>query len=319
MKVESQEQFRIERRKGIGGSDWAQTTELGDRCTRALVLEKRGVPQDYPDDEQKLRYFKRGHIMEPIICALAEEKLGIKLFQPRTPPKTGLPEWWKGNPDRLVVRGGVFEAKSKGPFPFRKVQLAGPPIGEVLQCYHYAALYRRERAIHFAHEPVTWDTHDTTIETDHSTINDMITLGERIWKMVEHGPLPEKLDAASKQCQSCQWRWSCQGSALYAAAEIEDAESGEVVEVEEGALLDLQTEILEIKELKKELSEREGEINDAAKKIIGDPGKILVAGRAVHWLQFEKSSFDSRNFRKEHPDLAKKYLKRSIQNSMRWY
>jgi predicted phage-related endonuclease len=318
MRVDSQEEFRVERRKGIGGSDWGQTTELGDRCTRALVLEKRGIPQDYPDDAQKLRYFKRGHVMEPIICKLAEEELEIDLRQPGKRPKTGLPDWWVGNPDRLIVRGGIFEAKSKGPFPFKKFQTSGPPIGEVLQCIHYNALYRRESAILYAHEPVMWQTDHAVIEKDESLINDMIILGERIWKMVTDGPLPERLDAASKQCQSCPWRWSCQGEALYSAAEI-DQSSEDAIEVEEGDLLAYQAEILEIKELKKELTEREAEINDQAKKLIGAPGKLLVAGRAVHWLQYEETRFDAKNFRAENPKLAEKYLKKSTKQSMRWY
>ena len=265
------------RRQGIGGSDWGQTTELGDRCTRALVLDKRGVEPDYPADVERLGYFARGHALEPIICDLAEKELGIKLRAPGPPPKSDLPSWWIGNPDRRIVgERGIFEAKSKGPFPFKSLVSRGVPVGEVLQCTHYTVLYKLDFAIHYALEPVTWKTHFTRIEPDSGLISDMIVLGERIWKSVTEGPLPERLDATSKQCQSCPWRWSCQGEALYRAAELEPG-SDEVVEVEEGALLDLQSEILEIKELKKELEEREQEINAEAKR---DP-RSPYAGKFV--------------------------------------
>lgn len=315
--TKSEQEFQESRRAGLGGSDWGQTTELGDRCTRALVLDKRGVEPDYPTDVEKQGYFDRGHALEPIVCDVAEEKLDIKLRAPGPIPKNDLPSWWIGNPDRRIVGGGIFEAKTKGPFPFASLVKSGPPIGEILQCQHYNALYKQDFALHFALEPVTWQWKDTHIEPDSGLIEDMITLGERIWKMVTEGPLPARLDAASKHCQSCPWRWSCQGEALYTAAEIENA--GDVVEVEEGDLLNIQSEILEIKELKKELSDREAELNEKAKEIIGGPGKVLVAGRAVYWSQFNRSSFDSKRFKKEHPDLAEKYEKSSVVNQMRWY
>jgi predicted phage-related endonuclease len=307
------------RRKGIGGSDWGQTTELGDRCTRALVLDKRGVDPDYPTDVEKQGYFDRGHALEPLICDLAEKELGTRLIKPGPPPKTGLPDWWLGNPDRIVVRGGIFEAKSKGPFPFKSLLRNGPPVGEVLQCTHYGAQYKRDNAIHYALEPVTWKTHPTFLEVDHGLIEDMIVLGERIWKMVTEGPLPPRLDAASSHCQSCPWRWSCQGDALYTAAEIKRTEDGqEIIEVEEGDLLDLQSEILEIKGLKKELADRENEINQQAKAIIGTPQKVLVAGRSVNWYEYDRASFDRARFSKEHPELEKKYVKHKKVEAIRW-
>ena len=311
-------EFQEKRRSGIGGSDWGQTTELGDRCTRALVLDKRGITPDYPVDVEKQGYFDRGHALEPIICDVAEEKLNIKLRAPGPPPKSSLPVWWHGNPDRRIVGGGIFEAKSKGPWPFKKLVAEGPVVGEFLQCQHYLARFNQNTCVHFSLEPVTWATKDFDFELDGSLIDDMIVLGERIWKMVEHGPLPARLDASSKHCQSCPWRWSCQGEALYAAAELDQA-SEDVIEIEEGDLLDIQAEILEVKELKKELSYRESELNDRAKKIIGSPARLLVAGRGVQWVQFNRSSFDTARFKKEQPELSKKYLKSSVVNQMRWY
>lgn len=314
---EEEAKFRKDRRKGIGGSDWGQTEELGGRCTRALIYEKRGVEPDFPIDVVKQGYFDRGHALEPVIADLAEKELGIKLRAGGKPPKTKLPEWWVGNIDRRVVRGGVFEAKSKGPFPFKSLVRNGVPVGEILQCQHYMALYKQKIALHFALEPVTWNYHETYIEFDDDLIRDMIVLGNRIWRMVTEGPLPERLDATSKLCQECPWRFSCQGDALYKAQDIDRA-TGDIIEVDEGDLLDIQEEILENKALIKELGDRVEELNADAKKLIGKPQTILVAGRAVHFLASNRTSFDSKRFRVEHAVLAEKYLKTKVVESMRW-
>ena len=309
--------FQEERRKGIGGSDWGQTTELGGRCTRALVLEKRGTEPDFPTDCVKQGYFDRGHALEPVICDLAEEKLGIKLRKGGAMPKTKLPSWWIGHHDRRIVHGGVFEAKSKGPFPFKALVRNGPPVGEVLQCQHYAALLKQKFAIHFAVEPVTWQWHETRIERDDSLIADMVTLGDRIWRMVTEGPLPERLDAASKLCQECPWRWTCQGEAIYKAQDI-DRHEGDMIEVDEGDLLGIQEEILENKALIKEMEARVGELNAEAQVLIGQPMTLLVAGRAVHYIATNVTRFDAKRFCVEEPKMAEKYLKTQVQESMRW-
>ena len=309
--------FQEERRRGIGGSDWGQTTELGGRCTRALVMDKRGEVPDFPTDCVKQGYFDRGHALEPVICDLAEEVLEIKLRRGGTLPKTNLPSWWVGHHDRRIVHGGVFEAKSKGPFPFKSLVRNGPPVGEILQCQHYMALLKQKVALHFALEPVTWQWHETYIDRDDALIEDMILLGDRIWRMVTEGPLPERLDAASKQCQECPWRWTCQGEAIYSAQDI-DRHEGDLIEVDEGDLLDIQEEILENKSLIKELGERVDELNADAKKLIGQPMTLLVGSRAVHYLASNRTSFDSKRFRVEHEELAQKYLKTKVVESMRW-
>lgn len=110
VKDESQEEFALARRSGIGGSDVAAVLGLSKwKTPYDLYLEKTGVTVE---DSSKAELFHFGHVLEDVVAnefsrrnALKVQRRNIMFRHPKYPMLIG-------NIDRRVVGGGVLECKT---------------------------------------------------------------------------------------------------------------------------------------------------------------------------------------------------------------
>ena len=110
MKDESQEEFALARRSGIGGSDVAAVLGLSKwKTPYDLYLEKTGVTVE---DSSKAELFHFGHVLEDVVAnefsrrnALKVQRRNVMFRHPQHPELIG-------NIDRRVVGGGVLECKT---------------------------------------------------------------------------------------------------------------------------------------------------------------------------------------------------------------
>jgi predicted phage-related endonuclease len=311
-------EFREERRRGIGGSDWRHILNLEYGCIRRAWYEKRAVEPDFevPEAEGPML---RGSKLEPLVCSEAEERLGIKLRrQTRFRRAPWLPAWWIGNVDRMVVGGGGFEAKTKGPWVFRSLMQAGVPQAELAQMQHYMALAGRETWLYACLEPVSWQFYFTEIRRDPDMIQQMLVAGERFWRLVTEGPAPERPYLPTDSiCRKCPWRWTCHGEALFSVAPA-GVETGEVPTVTDEGMVTLVREAYELRDIVAQAESRLEQIKGAVQAFLGEPKKVRIDGKLVSWLEFKESRFQTAEFKQAHPELAEKFTKPQTKRVFRW-
>jgi len=317
----NREEWLEERRRGIGGSDWMNALSLEPYgCQRQLIYDKRGIEPDFPEDQPE-GYLTRGHKLEPLVVEEAEEKLGIKCRrQTRLARPDWLPKWWIGNIDRMVVGGGVFEAKTKNPWVFRKLKAGGIPLYEFAQMQHYMALADRSDCVYAALEPCSWELYVDLLNRDDELIEKMLLAGDWLWDIVqdEGATLPERLDSGSKQCKRCPWRWHCQGDAIFSSNKAKADEPVERRLLTEPGMVELAREVYQLREIVAEAKERLEELTAAAKKALGEPGKYAIDGHPVNWLSYTERRFQTGPFKKAHPDLYEKFTKENNKEAFRW-
>lgn len=308
------------RRLGLGGSCWYHALQIEPTgCPRRLVYEKRGTEPDFPEGEPE-GYLIRGHKLEALIAEEAEEALGFKLRrQTRLARAPWLPDWWIGNVDRMIVGGGVFEAKSKNPWLFRKLQRDGVPPGEIAQCQHYLALADRDECLYFCLEPVSWQAWHTTFRRDPNLIQQMLVAGERVWGAVTEGPLPDRpYNPGDRACRDCPFRWTCHGTALFTVGDSEDDGPAERRTLVSERAVELMREGLELRDLTTEAEERLEAITVELKGIMREPRKVLIDGRPLSWITYSQKRFQTAAFRKSYPDLAAQFTKDEPREAFRW-
>lgn len=137
--------WREARKKGLGGSDMAPLLGISGWTTPVQLFNDKLGLVERVFDARSQRRMDRGHRLEPLVCHMAEEELGLKLYPAEALVKH--PRWSEGvrllaNPDRKVFHpegDGIFEAKTtqlggRTHHHFKEGQL---DEGYALQVQHY--------------------------------------------------------------------------------------------------------------------------------------------------------------------------------------
>lgn len=309
------------RRCGIGGSDWVHAMGIDPYgCSRYLIYDKRGIKPDYEPVETGA--MERGTMMEPVVAEkFVKETQASIICKPDLQQAPGLPEWWIANLDGIVFPKGPFkgypgpgalEFKTKAPHVLSKLKRDGVSDGEVLQFQHYMTFADVPWGVHFALDPLCFKRHHTTMfESDPELVAKMLIAGERVWKWVEHGPMPERLEIDDSRCRECVYRLTCQGERL--AAIGLDEPTGDYVFSKNESLPRLIAEHLELKVLRNDI---EGLIEAKKEEIdttVGtgkwqDPttmAKAVVSDKRSVYL-------DQKRLRAEKPEITEEYTTKGI-------
>ena len=318
-------EWHEERRKGIGGSDWGDVLGIEPwGCPRRLWYRKTAVQEDYP--KQQTGAMLRGNKLEEMVAREYAERTGHKVRRPGRLAKQDIPDWWIGNLDRVVVerkpsKGNpgnpkcVLECKTVNPGMWRKIQSSAVPEPWVLQCNHYMVLSGYGVAALAVLEPLDWKFQIWAIPFDQSLVDAMVTAGNRFWRMVENGPAPDRLDASDKRCQRCEYRLTCQGSALFGCDPARDA--GDVEEMEDSALSDLIDQRQEIQDIVNQAATELETINDRIRNHLGRPRKVSIPGYRVYLTESVSTRLDTKRIKEEMPEIAEKYSTQSKSQTLR--
>jgi predicted phage-related endonuclease len=90
-------EFQARRRHGIGASDAGIICGYGFIDAETLFRQKLGLEENHQTEQMRL-----GHLMEPIVSRLYEEKMGVRLVRPEPFIVSPRHEWQFCNPDRLT-------------------------------------------------------------------------------------------------------------------------------------------------------------------------------------------------------------------------
>jgi hypothetical protein len=324
---QTREEWLAERSTGIGGSDWGAILNLKPYgCARRLMYEKRQFKPDYPEEKGGPK--ERGTVLEPIVADQAAEDLGVRLRRPGILPQGVVPDWWKGNPDRLVVPDGVWEGKTMHPIRFKKLKKEGIPMEHELQVQHYIKQTDRKYGLYTSLDPVAWEFYHGQIDRDESLIQQMLDAGGAFWNarlevrfpvwVDSDGVTRDKLDPSDSRCRRCQFRMTCQGDALFEA--VPELAPGELETLNDVELNGLLVERDDLDEVLSAAGDLKNANSKRIREILGGPRKILTPqGRAVYWINYIRHGTDMKALKAKHKDLVALFAKDTPVNQLRVY
>lgn len=288
----SYEEWKELRKKGIGGSDAAAALGLSRwKSPLRLYLEKIGEISS--DVATEAAYW--GNILEDIVAKEFERRTGKKVQRVNAiliHPKHG---WMIANVDRKVVgESAILECKTTSAWNKDEWKDDEIPQEYIIQLQHYLAVTGYEKAyiaVLIGGNKFIWKE----LARDDELINMIIEGEKKFWELVETRTPPE-LDGSKDAAEILEY--------LYPKAE-------EGSRIELPALENLVNEIQSLKDQIKQLEELKNEKENKLKQAIGEYEIAIFGKYKVTWKNVTSNRFDSNAFKKEYPDLYKKFLKSS--------
>lgn len=309
----------LERKKGIGGSDLHHVfNEPPYGCSRKLWYDKTSQEPDYPIVGKDI--FDRGHRLEPIVVDLYREKYEDKNLGTMDPYHNPKYKWAIGNVDRGIFSAdgkdllAIFEAKTVGREVYFKFIKEGISTGYILQLQYYMWLANVRRGAYGILWADGWKFIDFEVERDDELIATIISACERFWKQVENGPPPDRLELKDKRCQGCEFRHTCQGTALIASVSEEGEEVPVMTELD-----GLMAEFIEFGDIKDEAEAQKNACSSKMKKLIGDLPVVDCTGYRIHYKAQESRRVKTPVLKKKYPEIYEECSSISVSRPFRTY
>jgi putative phage-type endonuclease len=286
------EEWKAQRRKGIGGSDAAAALGLNRwKSPLRLYLEKIGEIESNVDTEAA--YW--GNILEDIVAKEFEKRTGKKTQRVNAILIHPDHEWMIANIDRKVVgESAILECKTTSTWNKDEWKDDEIPQEYIIQLQHYLAVTGYEKAyiaVLIGGNKFVWKE----LGRDEELINMIIEGEQRFWEMVGNRTPPE-LDGSQDANAILEY--------LYPKAE-------EGTSIELPAYESLVDEIVSLNKQIKQLEELKAEKENKLKEAIGEHETAIVGKYKITWKNITSNRFDSRTFKKEYPDLYAKFVKTS--------
>ena len=304
IRCDSDEEWREERRKGIGGSDVAAIMGLSAYSTPYQVwLDK---VQGIHDDISEKPAVVWGNILEHIIGEYyAQEHQDRTVRRVNGMMRSIQRPWAQASLDYEVrdpeLGWGVLEVKTAG---WRREDdwSDGVPVYYQTQVAHYLSVSGRpfaDVAVLIAGQ----DYREYRVMRDEEDIETVNREVDEFWRdHVESGVAPD-VDAPDNRY----------------VFEAHPEPGAEYVDVSDAKTADLLNRWVAAKADLDYAKERVEELSAKLKGVIGDSRGLEAKTGRLTWNRFERSSFDTKRFRAEHPELVKAYTtKRLSDGGLRW-
>ena len=304
IRCDSDEVWREERRKGIGGSDVAAIMWLSAYRTPYQVwLDKvQGIGDDISDKPAVVW----GNILEHIIGEYyAQEHQDRTVRRVNGMMRSIARPWAQASLDYEVrdpeLGWGVLEIKTAG---WRREDdwSEGVPVYYQTQVAHYLSVSGRpfaDVAVLIAGQ----DYREYRVMRDEEDVETVNRAVDEFWhNHVESGVAPD-VDAPDNR-----YVFEAHPEQGTEYAEVSDAKTSDLL----GRWLSAKADLDYAKERVEELSAK---LKDA----IGDSRGLESQVGRLTWNRFERSTFDTKRFRAEHPEMFKAYtIKRPSDGGLRW-
>lgn len=286
------EEWMEQRKKGIGGSDIAGILGMSPWSSPIKVYQDK-IGELPPIEENEAMYW--GNVLEDIVAKEFAKRTGLKVR--RKNAMLCHPEYpfMIANVDRMIVgKKEGLECKTTNEFAKNDwIEGEEVPAQYFLQCQWYMGVTGYKKW-HIAVLIGGNKFHYDTIERDDELIEMMIKEADRFWNEHVVKRIPPEFDG-SKASEELLKR-------LYPYSDSE-----KVVHLTNRFADDLQR-YDELKEQKKEIEESIKEIENRIKGEMQDAEVAKVGERKITWKTFSSKRFDSKRFKKEHPDLYNEYV-----------
>lgn len=304
IRCDSDETWREERRKGIGGSDVAAIMGISAYSTPYQVwLDKvQGIHDDISDKPAVVW----GNILEHIIGEYYAQEHPDRTVRRVNGMMYSIARPWAQASLDYEVRDpelgwGILECKTAG---WRREEdwSDGVPTYYLTQVSHYLSVTGRpfaDVAVLIAGQ----DYREFRVMRDEEDIETVNRAVDEFWHgNVESGVAPD-VDAPDNRY----------------VFEAHPEPGAEYVEVSDAKTADLLSRWLSAKGDLDYAKDRVDELSAKLKGVIGDNKGLESRVGKLTWVRSERSTFDTKRFRAEHPDMLKTYtIKRLSDGGLRW-
>lgn len=313
----------------LGGSDIADVFSLPPYgCAYNLWAEKRKIAPDFEYAENPL--FALGHALEPFIAGCyAKDKQALLSDEPDVYKDFTLDAapFMRCHADRFILIGsvgvekqGILECKSCGSWVCRKIKKTGElPDYWLLQMQSYLWFYGAEWGDFAALNRDSGELAYVRIDRNEALIKQIIEACQEFWKLVEHGPAPEKLAPDDKRCIKCNRQTQCHGRDVVPFTP-RDKEGVEYVDARNDVILEGAVYgVIEASAMVKEAEEVETERKDYLKSLLEKtPAVITNWGKAIY-QEVITNRWDTKKLEGAFPELKKDYCKQTKSRTLRVY
>lgn len=284
------EEWLNDRMKGIGGSDVGAVLGLNKyKSAYTLWAEKSGL---LPNEEVDNEAMRVGRDLEQYVADRFMEATGKKVVTSDYSFQSEAHPFMLANVDRLLVGEEVgLECKTASALTRCNFENGDIPPSYYCQCMHYMAVTGFKKwyiAILVMGTGFYW----YEINRNEEEIQALIEAEQDFWNCVESGEAPE-VDASESTKDTLNLRWQSQEKECILGHEAEDSVK----------------ELLSIKKRMKALKELQTAYENVIKSEMEEAEFAEVENAAIKWKTSKSESFDKTTFKKENPELYKKYLK----------
>lgn len=285
----SREEWLMRRRKTIGGSDAAGIVGLSRWASPFSVwADKTGRVAEKEDTEA----MRQGRDLEDYVARRWMEETGKRVY--RLPAMLYHPKYpfAHADVDRMVIgENAGLECKTTFSLDLKQFNGVEFPVQYYAQCVHYLAVTGADRwylaVLAYGRGFFTF-----VLERDQAEIDALMAAEADFWKLVEQDTPP---DADGSEATSAALR--------------------EIFPISEQTTADLfgrdtvLREYMRLKEDKKALDTRIGEIENTIKADMGEAESGLCGSFHISWKSQNRQTFQAKEFAKDHPsiDLAPYY------------
>ena len=285
----SREEWLMRRRKTIGGSDAAGIVGLSRWASPFSVwADKTGRAAEKEDTEA----MRQGRDLEDYVARRWMEESGKRVY--RLPAMLYHPKYpfAHADVDRMVMgENAGLECKTTFSLDLKQFNGVEFPVQYYAQCVHYLAVTGADRwylaVLAYGRGFFTF-----VLERDQAEIDALMAAEADFWKLVEQDTPP---DADGSEATSAALR--------------------EIFPISEQTTADLfgrdtvLREYMRLKEDKKALDTRIGEIENTIKADMGEAESGLCGSFHISWKSQNRQTFQAKEFAKDHPsiDLAPYY------------
>jgi putative phage-type endonuclease len=283
VKTASPEEWRELRSHYIGGSDAAAVVGLNAFSSPySLWAEKTGKVPGFAGDLAT----EVGTFLEEFVAQKFAQETGKKVRKCNQSFLNSLYPFAIANIDREIIgEDAGLEIKTTDSLNLKKFSGGEYPANYYVQCVHYMAITGKKRwylAVLIGNKEFKW----FTIERDEAEIAALMTAEAEFWELVKTDT-PPAVDGTAATTEAIK--------TIY--AESDDSVCD---------LTAFSANLRQYMALKKQIKELETIADEAANKIkefMGDSGGGECDGFKVSWKSQTRSTFDSKRFAKENPDI----------------
>ncbi|SMB95511.1 putative phage-type endonuclease [Desulfonispora thiosulfatigenes DSM 11270] len=282
------------RQKGIGGSDAAAIAGLNPwKSPISVYLDKIGQGEEVEDNER----MRVGRDLEDYVATRFEEATGLKVRKRNAILAHSENEFMFANVDRLVVgeKEGL-ECKTTNSYSRKDWEDDNIPAHYEIQCHHYMAVTGYKAwwiACLIGNEKFVYKK----IERDEEIINYLIKIEKDFWEnhiVPKIIPAPDGSEDAGNLIKM-MYPNSTPDSFI-------DLEDDYINHIDRRA---------EIAEMIKKLELEKSQIEQVIQVGMGDFETAIIRDKKVTWKTINSNRFDSKEFKKDYPDLYDQYVNTS--------
>ena len=289
----SREEWLIQRKKTVGGSDAAVIVGLSSYASPYSVwADKTGRLPDVPDNEA----MRQGRDLEEYVAQRFTEATGKKVRRNTAMLYNPLYPFAHADVDRMIVgEDAGLECKTTSTLDLKQFKGVEFPEKYYAQCVHYMAVTGK-KCWYLAVLVFGKGFFVYCLERDEAEIEALMNAEREFWQCVESDtpPLTDGSDATSDAI-----------SVIYRESQDKSIElfgRGNVID-----------EYITLESQKKAIDERISELKNIIKEDMGEAERGTCGDYKISWKSQQRRTFQAKAFAKEHPGInLDKYYSVSI-------